>query len=272
MKKYEIRTSEPSLSKERIEQHKNFNALLTAANTLKSNRLKKFRLVKGGIVVTLILLCLGLGYYYTQPSFLQLTEDNKRARLTSSIDSTEVRSHPLPKEADPAEPLKKEVEARQKIVEERKNEQKVETPVQKKERKGNKPSPASERGTKDHTGQKEEESFPQITTAGDELAYQEATPREGMEELKDFLKRELVYPKMELMKGVEGTVILSMTINEQGRAQEIQVVQSVSEAIDAEAIRLVKNMPPWNPGQLNGKAVSSRVSLPIIFKITASDE
>jgi len=40
-------------------------------------------------------------------------------------------------------------------------------------------------------------------------------------------------------------------VNKNGSIDEINVIRGVSEEIDKEAIRLVKIMPAWIPGELN---------------------
>ncbi|HNV30904.1 MAG TPA: energy transducer TonB, partial [Cyclobacteriaceae bacterium] len=36
---------------------------------------------------------------------------------------------------------------------------------------------------------------------------------------------------------------------------------------DEEAVRIIQNSPPWNPGRQRGKPVRQRMVLPIIFKL-----
>ena len=52
-----------------------------------------------------------------------------------------------------------------------------------------------------------------------------------------------------------------------GSITEVSVAKSVHEDLDSEAIRLVKNMPPWMPGTQRGKAVKTSYVLPINFKL-----
>jgi TonB family protein len=48
---------------------------------------------------------------------------------------------------------------------------------------------------------------------------------------------------------------------------EVKVVRSVSEELDAEAVRVVKTLPRFVPGRLFGKAVSAWYTLPVTFKL-----
>lgn len=100
------------------------------------------------------------------------------------------------------------------------------------------------------------------------LIYTGASPKEGFENLHAYFNEYLVYPEEELLANKEGTVLVSFLINEAGNAEKIEITRSVSPAIDQEAIRLIREMPAWNPADVNGKPVISRLNLPVIFKIT----
>jgi hypothetical protein len=43
-------------------------------------------------------------------------------------------------------------------------------------------------------------------------------------------------------------------------------VKGINENCDKEALRLINNMPAWDPGMEKGKIVSSVYGLPIIFR------
>jgi len=52
-----------------------------------------------------------------------------------------------------------------------------------------------------------------------------------------------------------------------GEIKNIKILRGVNEAIDNEAIRVLKAMPIWKPGKQYGKAISVRFNLPIKFHI-----
>jgi outer membrane biosynthesis protein TonB len=53
---------------------------------------------------------------------------------------------------------------------------------------------------------------------------------------------------------------------EDGHIDGVQILKSVSTSLDEESMRVVKSMPPWKPGTING--VNVRVLLQIPFKYT----
>ena len=50
------------------------------------------------------------------------------------------------------------------------------------------------------------------------------------------------------------------------------VVRSAHPLLDKEALRVVKRMPRWKPGTLNGKLTKVKYSVPIRFKLTPLED
>lgn len=88
---------------------------------------------------------------------------------------------------------------------------------------------------------------------------------EGDVELLKFISNNLVYPTDSTS---EGRVITRFVISETGDVQDASVVySSLGKAFDEEAIRVVKLMPKWTPGTMNGIPKDIHFTLPIIFKL-----
>jgi protein TonB len=89
----------------------------------------------------------------------------------------------------------------------------------------------------------------------------------GVDAMMRFLGNELVYPKDARKKGIEGRVVLQFVVNTDGGITNIEVLKSVYESLDNEAIRAVSQMPKWKPGTQQGKPVFVKFTLPIVFKL-----
>ena len=87
----------------------------------------------------------------------------------------------------------------------------------------------------------------------------------GYDAMKAFLRDNIRYPEDAQKQGVDGTVYVSMIINEDGSVTDVKLLRGVSASIDAEAVRVVKMMPPWTPGKQNGQNVKVRFNIPIKF-------
>ncbi|MEG1555109.1 MAG: energy transducer TonB [Bacteroidales bacterium] len=89
----------------------------------------------------------------------------------------------------------------------------------------------------------------------------------GKEALYSFLKKELVYPENARNNGIYGTVLIEFIVEKDGSVSHVKAAVSLFPECDAEAIRVVSNLPKWNPGKINGKPVRCYFSLPIRFTL-----
>ena len=104
---------------------------------------------------------------------------------------------------------------------------------------------------------------------GNEIPF---TPFEQMPvydyNLMEYLSNSIKYPEEERRRNIEGRVIIKFVVNEDGNINDITVVQHVSENIDAEAVRVISEMPKWKPGVQDDKIVKVYFTQPISFKLT----
>lgn len=89
----------------------------------------------------------------------------------------------------------------------------------------------------------------------------------GTTAMFNWMKKNLQYPENAAAQKIEGRVIVKFVVTKEGEIKHATVLRGVDKELDKAAIRLVKSMPRWNPGQMNGKAVSSYFVLPVTFKL-----
>ena len=82
-----------------------------------------------------------------------------------------------------------------------------------------------------------------------------------------FLQENLVYPKYAREVGLEGKVYVGFVVERDGSLSNFTIKRSVAPILDEEALRVVKMMPKWNPGQQRGKAVRVEYQIPITFTL-----
>ncbi len=92
-------------------------------------------------------------------------------------------------------------------------------------------------------------------------------PPGGMSRWNKYLSDNLKYPTQARRMGIEGTVIVVFVINTDGTIQDVEVLRGIGGGCDEEAVKVVKSSPKWNPGMQKGKAVRTRMRLPIRFKL-----
>lgn len=89
----------------------------------------------------------------------------------------------------------------------------------------------------------------------------------GIGALVEWLSADMQYPERARENGVQGQVIVDFVVNADGSIEEVTVVKSVDEDLDNEAIRVVKSMPKWVPGKIDGEAVNCYFRLPLSFRV-----
>ena len=81
-----------------------------------------------------------------------------------------------------------------------------------------------------------------------------------------FFGRKINYPAAALDHQVSGRVHVAFVVDPEGHLHDPHVVRGLGYGLDEEALRLVRIMPWWTPGRINGQAVWVRVTLPIGFR------
>ena len=94
----------------------------------------------------------------------------------------------------------------------------------------------------------------------------------GTQKLIKFIEENMQYPKKCAEKGIYGRVIVAFVVERSGQLSNIRVVKSVHRALDKEALRIVKLMPRWIPGEQNGVTVRVKYIIPIRFSVKKMEE
>jgi len=89
----------------------------------------------------------------------------------------------------------------------------------------------------------------------------------GDTKLYEWIYQHLTYPPNALDSHIQGRVIVSFMIRPDGSVGDAKVTRSVYPDLDNEVLRVIKELPRFNPAQLNGKAVESQYTLPVVFKL-----
>jgi len=90
----------------------------------------------------------------------------------------------------------------------------------------------------------------------------------GFSSIRHFLASHIDYPRRDRDQGIQGTVKVSFVIGADNMARDHQVVQSVSEACDAEALRVIQMIPcDWMAGIYQGRHTDTRIILPVEFRL-----
>ena len=84
----------------------------------------------------------------------------------------------------------------------------------------------------------------------------------------DYISNALFYPELAQHKSIEGIVYIGFVVDEQGQVKQPTLLKDIGGGCGEEAIRVVKEMPPWQPALLRGEAVKMQLTLPIAFQFS----
>lgn len=89
----------------------------------------------------------------------------------------------------------------------------------------------------------------------------------GEAELMKYIADHLRYPTMAAENNIQGRVVVQFVVTKTGDIGEVKVVRSRDVDLDKEAVRVVKSLPKFIPGRMNGQPVNVWYTLPINFKL-----
>lgn len=89
----------------------------------------------------------------------------------------------------------------------------------------------------------------------------------GEEALKKYVEDNIQYPPKAIKNNIQGIVVVQFVVDKNGKIGSVKVVRSINKFLDREAIRLVKTLPDFTPGRMDGKPVGVWYTLPVNFKL-----
>lgn len=87
----------------------------------------------------------------------------------------------------------------------------------------------------------------------------------GEVELMEYIAQNIRYPQEALESGIHGRVFVSFVVEPNGSISNVKVLRGIGYGCDEEAMRVVKTMPKWTPGERRGKPVRVAVTIPVNF-------
>ena len=89
----------------------------------------------------------------------------------------------------------------------------------------------------------------------------------GMDKMLEFLSKNIKYPAEAQKEKIEGRVIVQFIVDAEGNIKNPKILRGINPLMDTEAIRVTLAMPKWIPGKQNGKAVATKYTYPVVFKL-----
>ncbi|RZK52471.1 MAG: TonB family protein [Pedobacter sp.] len=89
--------------------------------------------------------------------------------------------------------------------------------------------------------------------------------RGGINQFYKYLSNSIRFPKDAMERGIKGKVLISFTIEKDGKITEAKIEKGVNPSIDQEALRVIRASPDWIPGIQRGAYVKVKYNIPISF-------
>ena len=89
----------------------------------------------------------------------------------------------------------------------------------------------------------------------------------GDAELFKYLSQHIQYPADCIDECIQGRVIVNAVIKKDGTVGDVKVKRGKHPSLDAEAVRVIKALPKFKPGMMNGHAVNVYYLIPVNFKL-----
>lgn len=87
-----------------------------------------------------------------------------------------------------------------------------------------------------------------------------------------YIGNNLRYPPEAKRLNIQGKVKIAFTVDENGLVKDPYVLEGFDYECDAEALRLVTQMPPWEPLKIDGFAIATNKILPIVFWLPEEED
>lgn len=89
----------------------------------------------------------------------------------------------------------------------------------------------------------------------------------GEAELLKWISTHIKYPAIAMENNVQGKVVVQFVVTRDGSIGEVKIARGKDPDLDKEAVRVVRTLPKFIPGKMNGQAVNVWYTLPINFKL-----
>ena len=89
----------------------------------------------------------------------------------------------------------------------------------------------------------------------------------GSAEMHRFISNTLSYPADAAERNAQGLVVYTFVLEKDGSLSNFNIIHRADPLLNEEALRILKNMPPWRPARHNGEIVRSETYVPMYFKL-----
>ncbi len=90
----------------------------------------------------------------------------------------------------------------------------------------------------------------------------------GISKLYSFISSKLNYPSVAAESGIQGTVYVKFVVSKTGKVSKVQILRGVDPSLNREAIRVIRLLPRFIPGEQRAKKVNVWFRIPVKFRLS----
>jgi protein TonB len=87
----------------------------------------------------------------------------------------------------------------------------------------------------------------------------------GQKAFQDYIAKNLRYPGVAQLIGIDGKVVVSFTVGPDGRVTNVYPAHCIGAGCESEAVKVIEGSKQWKPGSQDGRPVRVMYSVPINF-------
>ena len=84
----------------------------------------------------------------------------------------------------------------------------------------------------------------------------------GPSMMYEYFSKNINWPTIDFTQEIKTKTYVEFDVDKKGKIKNVKIIKSIHSAIDAEVIRVVKEMPKWSPGTKQGKPVDMKYTIP----------
>jgi len=90
----------------------------------------------------------------------------------------------------------------------------------------------------------------------------------GKVALQSYISKNIVYPQSAIDSSIQGKVYVRFIVDKVGRITKPEIIRKIHPLLDKEAMRVISEMPNWQPGKVNGIIKGIPFTVPVTFIIS----
>lgn len=110
--------------------------------------------------------------------------------------------------------------------------------------------------------------IPNYFTDNDSLQYKAPKITSGEKSIYQYIGSHTYYPRLARDNGIEGSVYLTLTVDDKGKVTSVSVKRGIQATLDKEAARVLNSLTFDGPATLNGVPIGFCCVIPIKFMMS----